>query len=179
MPSSEPITMRSSAFAAPAPPAAVSAARAPLDFACIQAGGQRYALRVPYIREIARWQEPTPLPRAPRWIEGLMDLRANVLPVVDLSLMLGGAPQPRSPRARIVVLAAERWLVGLRVEAALDVVAAGADALETPALPEGPGSSLIEAVLHRPGQPPLLVLDVPRLLAQLEAPAPPDMRGEA
>ena len=53
-------------------------------------GGSLYAIEVAQLREVVKWQAPTPLPLAPRLIEGVIDLRGAVVPVVDLGRALGG-----------------------------------------------------------------------------------------
>ncbi len=55
---------------------------------CFEVGGRVYALDVTYIREVVRWQRVTPLPKAPVLIEGVIDLRGAVVPVVDLGRAL-------------------------------------------------------------------------------------------
>ena len=49
-----------------------------------EVGGRVLAIDVAQMREVVRWQPVTPLPNAPALIEGVVDLRSSVIPVVDL-----------------------------------------------------------------------------------------------
>jgi len=139
-----------------------------VDLATFAVHGREYALEVTQIREIVRARELTPLPRAPRLIEGVVDLRSTVVPVVDLGRALGEGPVPPSPGVRIVLLEVDGLLLGLRVEAALEVLGAEATSLEAPpALATHAGYDLVRAVVRRPGAAPVLVLSLENLLERV------------
>ena len=98
------------------------------------AAGAQYGLEVAQIREIVRSQELTPLPKAPALIEGVIDLRGSVIPVIDLCRALHGEPSDdlasaphRDPRG------GRGWRSGLRVDAAVDVLWVDAASVEAPA----------------------------------------------
>ncbi len=143
-----------------------------LEVACLRAHGQRFGMDVRRIREIVRSQPITPLPQAPPLIEGVIDLRGTILPVVDLGRSLGLGPVAEAAAARIVVLEIDGLRLGLRVEAADDVVTLDAEGVEDPpALTARAGYRAVRAVVRRPGAPPLLLLSVEHLIEQLAAPA--------
>jgi len=75
---------------------------------CFRVGDVHVALDVTQVREVVRWQPVTPLPHAPALIEGVVDLRGVVVPVVDLGRVLSGRPVEPGGTARIA-------LVGRRV----------------------------------------------------------------
>lgn len=136
-----------------------------VDLATFAVHGREYAIDVTQIREIVRGRELTPLPRAPRLIEGVIDLRSSVVPVVDLGRALGGEPVEDAPGVRIVLLEVDGLLFGLRVEAALEVLGAEAAALEAPpALATHAGYDAVRAVVRRPAARPVLVLSLENLL---------------
>lgn len=162
------------------------------DLACFEVAGHVFALDVRQIREIVRWHEVTPLPRAPLLIEGVVDLRDAVVPVVDLGRALGGAPVQESAHARILVLERDGLLLGLRVDRAVDVLTIDGLAVEPPpALVMQAGYDVVRAVVRRPGAPPVLVLSLERLLENVhrsalpgagsaeDGPAPRSEAGEA
>jgi len=137
----------------------------PGDLACFEVAGRLFALDVHQIREIVRWHDVTPLPRAPRLIEGVVDLRDAVIPVVDLGRALGGAPVAESPHARILVLEIDGLVLGLRVDRAVDVLPLEGLAVEPPpALAMQAGYEAVRAVVRRPEAPPVLVLSLDHLL---------------
>jgi purine-binding chemotaxis protein CheW len=143
------------------------------ELACFEVGDRLYGIDVLQIREIVRWLEVTPLPMAPRLIEGVVDLRGRVVPVVDLSRALGGEPVARSDSARIALLEAEDLVFGLRVDAAVDVLSVhAADVESPPALATQAGYDAVRAVVRRGGNAPVLVLSIEHLLESVYRSAP-------
>lgn len=133
--------------------------------ACVELAGRSYAIDVREVREIVRAQAVTPLPGAPTLIEGVVDLRGALVPVVDLGRALGLEPVGEPTRARIAVLEVEGLRFGLRVDAAVDVLTLQAEALEAPpelALRAGDGA--VRALVRREGSAPVLVLSLEHLL---------------
>jgi purine-binding chemotaxis protein CheW len=136
-----------------------------IDLACVEVRGRLYGLEVSHIREIVRSQEVTPLPKAPSLIEGVIDLRGAVIPVVDLCRALHGEAAEERPTTRIAVLEVDGMAIGLRVEAAVDVLSVAAASVEAPpALATQAGYDAVRAVIRRPEGSPVLVLSVEHLL---------------
>ena len=166
--------MSDSAGALAAPAAAGS-----LHLACVEAEGRVYGIDVMQIREIVHTQEVTPLPTAPPLIEGVIDLRGSTIPVIDLGRVLHGAPADETERTRIVVLEIGALVVGLRVEAAVDVLAADPASVESPpALVTEVGYEAMGAVVRQRDASPVLVLSCEHLLARVEASARGAAPGE-
>lgn len=136
-----------------------------VDLATFEVHGREYAIDVTQIREIVRAAEITPLPKAPVLIEGVIDLRGRVVPVVDLGFALDGERIESDKAARIVLLEVDGLAFGLRVGAAREVLGAEAAALEAPpALATSAGYEVVRAVVRRPDARPVLVLSVEHLL---------------
>jgi purine-binding chemotaxis protein CheW len=132
---------------------------------CFEVGGRVYALDVTCIREVVRWQSVTPLPKAPVLIEGVIDLRGAVVPVVDLGRALGGDPVKAGNRSRIAVASVEGLVLGLAVDAAVEVLPVDVTAMEDPpSLAMQAGYDAIRSVIRRPGADPILVLSLEYLL---------------
>jgi purine-binding chemotaxis protein CheW len=150
-----------------------------VDLATFEVHGREYALDVAQIREIVRAAEVTPLPKAPVLIEGVVDLRGSVVPVVDLGRALGGEPVAPGPAARIVLLELDGLRLGLRVAAALDVLAADAGSLASPpALATHAGYDAVRAVVRRPAGRPVLVLSLEHVLESVYRSALPPREEE-
>ena len=127
--------------------------------------GQLYGVDVQQVREIVRAQVLTPLPRAPELVEGVIDLRGVIVPVVDLGRALGGAPVEHDAGARIAIVEVDGLAFGLRAEAASDVLAVrGSDVQSPPALVAQAGYDAVRAVVRRQGQSPVLVLSLEAVL---------------
>jgi purine-binding chemotaxis protein CheW len=144
-----------------------------VELACLGLRGQVYGVDVHQVREIVRGQEVTPLPKAPRLIEGVIDLRGVVVPVVDLGRALGGEALGNSPEARIAVLEVDGLRFGLRVQAAVDVLSLPAEAVgATPELASQAGYEAVRAVVRREQDSPILVLSLENLLESVYRSAP-------
>jgi purine-binding chemotaxis protein CheW len=136
-----------------------------VELACFRVHGQLYGVDVQQIREIVRSQEVTKLPKAPGLVEGVIDLRGTIVPVVDLGRALGGSPCAEAPGARIAIVEVDGLVFGLRVDAASDVVAVPAsDVGEPPPLVTQAGYEAVRAVVRREGAAPTMVLSLEHLL---------------
>jgi purine-binding chemotaxis protein CheW len=150
-----------------------------IDLACVEVRGRLYGLEVAHIREIVRSQEVTPLPKAPVLIEGVIDLRGAVIPVIDLCRALHGTVASEGPTTRVVVLEVDGMAIGLRVEAAVDVLSVDAGSVEAPpALATQAGYDAVRAVIRRPEGSPVLVLSLEHLLEGVYRSARADEGGE-
>lgn len=72
-----------------------------------QIGGSLYALDIHLAQEIVEMMPITPLPRAPSYLEGIMNLRGEITSIVNLSQMLGLSVHDRTEGQKIIVLAPE------------------------------------------------------------------------
>lgn len=98
--------------------------------------GDLLALPVDRVREILSPQPMARLPGAPSRFLGMIDVREQGVPVLDLRLTLGLAPAEDDQDTRIVVVNAaignEETAVGLKVDRVFEVTALDADALDPP-----------------------------------------------
>jgi purine-binding chemotaxis protein CheW len=98
------------------------------------ATGQEYAADIMSIREIRGWTDTTSVPHAAHYVRGVINLRGTVLPVIDLKARLGmGVTEPSSSHVIIVVQSGEH-VVGLLVDAVLDILTVGSNQIQ--AVPE-------------------------------------------
>lgn len=136
-----------------------------VSLACFETRGRSYALDVTLVREIVRSHEITPLPSAPELIEGVVELRGGLVPVLDLGRVLGAGPSPVTNHSRIVVLDCDRMLIGLCVDSATDVLSVNLSMLEdVPDLATQAGYNLVRAVVRRDGEAPVMVLAVDAIM---------------
>lgn len=133
----------------------------------VEAGGCRFALFLRQVQEIFAPRAMSRLFRAPAAVRGLTSLRGDILPVVDLRVLLELPPPGRHPPdPRIVVLRADgelRQRVGLWVEAVGEVVS-------LPEVLDRPPATIAEGILPFiegvvPGPPLAAVLSTARVLA--------------
>lgn len=88
----------------------------------LRCGGQAYALELLKIREVVRPMPLLSLRGAVPSVAGVMNLRGQVVPVIDLGVQLGESPAPDSAGTRIIVLEERGEVLGLRVCGVEDVV---------------------------------------------------------
>ncbi len=100
---------------------------------------KRLGVDIMAIREIRAWTPPTPIPHAPAFVRGIVNLRGTVLPVVDLSDRLGWDAIAPSPRHVIIVIQIGEQMHGLVVDSVNDIVTIEPAALQPP--PDLGGSS--------------------------------------
>lgn len=84
--------------------------------------GHRCGLSADDVDEVHRAVEVTAVPLAPHVVEGVVDLRGEVVPVIGLRRRLGLAPSPVRPSDRLVFVRLPDRRVALRVDAVLDLV---------------------------------------------------------
>ncbi|MDH5567731.1 MAG: chemotaxis protein CheW [Myxococcales bacterium] len=132
---------------------------------CFEVAGGLYALDVSQLREVVRWQPVTPLPKAPSLIEGVIDLRGAIVPVVDLGRALSGKPLETRDSTRVAVVEIDGLVMGLVVDAAIEVVSIESTCIDDPpGLATQAGYDMTRAVVRRPNDRPILVLSLEHLL---------------
>lgn len=85
-------------------------------------GDQVFGIDMEPLIEIREWDEPTPLPKVPAYIRGVMNLRGAVLPIVDLSERLGWQATNVHARSCIVVVDLDGQAAGFLVDQVADIV---------------------------------------------------------
>lgn len=98
--------------------------------------GQTFGVDVRYVREILDRINMTLIPNAPSEIEGMIDIRGESIPIMDLSSRLGLRRIDESADTRIIVFELRRstgsWAVGVLAEQVRDVTEVAASQIETP-----------------------------------------------
>ena len=92
------------------------------EFVAFRVGAQDFCVDIMGVREIRGWTPATPLPHAPPFVRGVINLRGAVLPIVDLAMRFGlGLTEP-TPRSVIIVVHVHQQIVGLLVDAVSDIL---------------------------------------------------------
>ncbi|HOS92992.1 MAG TPA: chemotaxis protein CheW [Armatimonadota bacterium] len=93
---------------------------------------ESYGVHVLAVEEIIRLQEITAIPHAPDFVEGVINLRGRVIPVLDLRKRFGLPPAEATKSTRIVVVEASGMTVGLVVDSVDEVRNLPTDTIEPP-----------------------------------------------
>jgi purine-binding chemotaxis protein CheW len=129
--------------------------------------GEEYGLPVLKVREIMKIMDITAVPQAPHHVKGVINLRGRVIPVVDLRLKFGFAPQDVDERTCIIVievaLQASKVMMGVVVDAVSEVLTIAADEIEaTPQFGEHVNMEFMKGVAKIKGTVKFL-LDIDRI----------------
>src|SRR5213595_2017687 len=95
-------------------------------------GDETFGVRIGSVREIVRVPEITSVPNAPDTIEGVINLRGKIIPVMDLRKRFGQSEVQPDKKNRILVVELENKLVGLIVNAASEVLKIPPSDIEAP-----------------------------------------------
>ena len=93
----------------------------PPELLVFEVGGQRYGLPAADVRELLRAVTLTPLPRAPAIVEGVINVRGVLVPVLDIRGRFRLPPKPPEPTDHLIVARAGGRLVALRVDRAVEL----------------------------------------------------------
>ena len=147
------------------------AARAQIQLATFHLGGAEYAIDIMLIREIIQPQKITPVPKAPAFIEGVIELRGAILPVVDLRKRFDLPAPPPVRATKYIIVIVDGRTVGLVVDSVGEVLRLARSDLTagpfTEGRPWGEASKVFAGVCRRGGRI-IMVLDLERILSSEE-----------
>ena len=129
--------------------------------------GQRFALPALLLREVVRAVAVASLPKAPPIIEGVINYRGTLVPVLNIRQRFGLGPRPLTPDQHFLIAHAGSRLVALRVDQAVDLVIASEAAIE-PAASVVPGAEYVAGLAKLPDGL-LVIQDLERFLSLDEA----------
>jgi len=92
------------------------------QYLTFQLMAEQYGVPIETVREINRVGEITPVPRTPEYVKGVMNLRGKIIPVVNLRVKFGMAPQEYTRDTCIIVIDTEIGQVGMIVDSVKEVV---------------------------------------------------------
>src|SRR5262249_17303062 len=101
-----------------------------VEILLFEVAGQGYGLAARDVQEVVRAARPAPLPRAPRVIEGVLNLRGRVVPVFDTRQRFGLAAKPLEPADQFIIARSENRVVALHVDRTTNLVRLDRAALE-------------------------------------------------
>lgn len=129
---------------------------------------EHYGIDIMAVEEIISMTEITPVPRAPGFVEGIINMRGSVIPIIDLrkKLAIGGAKN-NTTASRIIVTSSNKKRVGFIVDQVEEVLRISVDAID-----KAPGTSraidnYISGVA-RTSKNMVIILDVSKIFSQQE-----------
>ncbi|SPF44455.1 CheW-like domain protein [Candidatus Desulfosporosinus infrequens] len=127
-------------------------------------GSEEFGVDIMRVQEIIRIPPITRVPKAPDYVEGVINLRGNVIPVVSLRNRFGMNRVEETDLSRIVVLQVQSKVFGIRVDAVTEVLRLDSEAIEPPPqVAIGMDSQFIRGV-GKIGERLLILLDLDNIM---------------
>jgi len=131
-------------------------------------GGEDYGIEINQVREIIRKREITPVPRQPVYVEGVINVRGTIIPVVNLKKRFGLPGDPSTQPHTIIVESGE-GLVGILVDSVSEVIRVPHDRIHhPPSVSMGVDSQYLRGIC-RVGDRLLIYLDVKKVVNAIPA----------
>jgi purine-binding chemotaxis protein CheW len=131
-------------------------------------GNETYGVRIASVREIVRVPEITSVPNAPETIEGVINLRGKIIPVMDLRKRFRLAEIVTDKKNRILVVELENKLLGLIVNSASEVLKISPSDIEAPGTVFAEGESGYVTGVGKLKGRLIILLDINKLLHRPE-----------
>lgn len=126
---------------------------------------EEFGVNILKVQEIIRTMEITKVPRAPTFVEGVINLRGMVIPIIDLRRRFSLAPKAHDKNTRIIDCEINNILVGFVVDAVSEVLRIPAKTVEAPPpVVSGIGADYISGVAQLQDRL-LIMLDLDKLLS--------------
>ena len=125
---------------------------------------EEFAVDIHQVHEVLKLVPVTPLPQAAHFIEGVINLRGEVIPVIDLRKRFELPAQERNNQTRIIIVEIEEHNVGLIVDFVTEVLRLPAEAIQPPpARVAGARNELISGIGRLEGRL-LIILNLAKIL---------------
>ncbi len=139
-----------------------------LQWVTFKLAGETYGINVMQVQEVLRYSEIAPVPGAPTYVLGIINLRGNVVTVIDTRHRFGLLPGDVTDQTRIVIIEADNHVIGILVDSVAEVVYLRASEVETaPNVGNDESAKFIQGVCHKNGEL-LILVELDKLLTEDE-----------
>lgn len=136
-----------------------------LQLVTFEVGAEHFAVDILTVQEINRMMQITRVPHSPDSLEGVINLRGRIIPVIDLRKRFGIAPSQDAEESRIVVVEVHRRTLGFIVDRVNEVLRVDTAVVDpTPALARGVESDFVRGVAKLDARL-VMLLDLDRLFS--------------
>jgi purine-binding chemotaxis protein CheW len=139
-----------------------------LQWVTFRLGGETYGINVMQVQEVLRYTEIAPVPGAPSYVLGIINLRGNVVTVIDTRHRFGLNAADLTDQTRIVIIEADSHVVGILVDAVAEVVYLRQSEIETaPNVGNDETAKFIQGVCNKNNEL-LILVELDKLLSDQE-----------
>ncbi|MEH6348344.1 MAG: chemotaxis protein CheW [Bermanella sp.] len=139
-----------------------------LQWVTFRLDNETYGINVMQVQEVLRYSEIAPVPGAPPYVLGIINLRGNVVTVIDTRLRFGLAQTETSDQTRIVIIETGNQVVGIMVDAVAEVVYLRQSEIETtPNVGNEETAKFIQGVCHK-NEELLILVDLEKMMSDEE-----------
>jgi len=103
-----------------------------LQLVTFKVADEEFGLDILKVQEIIRIMDITRVPRAPAFVDGVINLRGKVIPIIDLRRRFGMERREHDQQTRIIVIELDRLIVGFVVDSVSEVLRIPASTVEAP-----------------------------------------------
>jgi purine-binding chemotaxis protein CheW len=148
--------------------AAKSAEDPILQWVTFRLENESYGINVMQVQEVLRYTEIAPVPGAPPYVLGIINLRGNVVTVIDTRSRFALPNAETTDQTRIVIIEAESQVVGILVDSVAEVVYLRQSEIETtPNVGNDESANFIQGVCHKNDEL-LILVDLEKLMSDEE-----------
>ena len=135
-----------------------------LQWVTFRLAGETYGINVMQVREVLKHTEIAPVPGAPSYVMGIINLRGNVVTVIDTRMRFGLPDKELSSQSRVVIIECEKQVIGILVDSVAEVVYLYSSEIETPPnVGNDETAKFIQGVCNRDNEL-LILVDLNKLL---------------
>ncbi|WP_039989209.1 chemotaxis protein CheW [Paraglaciecola arctica] len=135
-----------------------------LQWVTYKLGDETYGINVMQVQEVLRHTEIAPVPGAPDYVLGIINLRGNVVTVIDTRSRFGLPASGITDSTRIVIIESEEQVVGILVDSVAEVVYLRSSEIDSaPNVGTEESAKFIQGVSNRDGEL-LILVDLNKLL---------------
>jgi len=139
-----------------------------MQWVTFKLGEEKYGINVMQVQEVLRVSEIAPVPGAPTYVLGIINLRGNVVTVIDTRNRFGLMSKEQDDATRIVIIETDAHIIGIMVDSVAEVVDLNASEIETaPNVGNDESSKYIQGVTSRDNDL-LILVDLNKFLSDEE-----------
>ncbi len=139
-----------------------------LQWVTFKLENETYGINVMQVQEVLRYSEIAPVPGAPQYVLGIINLRGNVVTVIDTRSRFGLESCDITDNTRVVVIESEKQVIGILVDSVAEVVYLKASEIDdAPNVGNDESAQFIQGVSNRDGEL-LILVDLDKLLSDDE-----------